>query len=112
MAFWKRSSRQPEARRAGRATVLDVGSSITQSQQQSISVRLRLAVDLYDGDRYQVTTAWRIEHPLIPKVQEGATFKVDVTEGSPEQVHPRDGRMIWDRMRTPEDTKLRPVDDG
>jgi hypothetical protein len=55
-----------------------------------------------------VTTAWQVEHPLIPKVQEGATFRIEVTEGAPAQVHPRDGRMAWDRARTPTNTKLRP----
>ena len=33
-------------------------------------------------------------------------------QGHPEQVHPRDGRMRWDRTRTPKDPKVRAVDEG
>lgn len=116
MAFWRRKAAAPELRHAARATVVEVGSSVVQSQQSSTSLRLRLRVEPTGegaaGDAYEVTTAWTVDAGLVPKVVAGAGFKVDVLEGHPEQVHPRDGRMRWDPTRTPEDPKVRAVDEG
>lgn len=112
MAFWRRKAVAPEARRPATATVVEVGSAVVQTQQSATSLRLRLRVDVDGGDVYEVTTAWTVDAGLVPKVQEGTGFKVDVAEGHPEQVHPRDGRMRWDRTRTPEDPKMRAVDAG
>lgn len=96
--------------------MVEVGSSVVQSQQSATSLRLRLLVEP-TGDRtiagaYEVTTAWTVDAGTVPKVVDGARFKVDVAEGHPEQVHPRDGRMRWDRTRTPKDPKVRAVDEG
>lgn len=112
MAFWRRKATASEVRRPARATVVEVGSSVVQSHQSATSLRLRLRVEVTDGPTYEVTTAWTVDAGLVPKVQEGAGFKVDVVDGHPEQVHPRDGRMAWDRTRTPEDPKMRAVDEG
>lgn len=116
MAFWRRKATAPAVRHAARATVIEVGSSVVQSQQSATSLRLRLLVEpTGDGagtGAYEVTTAWTVDAGLVPKVQEGAGFKVDVVEGHPEQVHPRDGRMRWDRTRTPDDPKVRAVGEG
>ncbi len=111
MAFWRRKA-APEVRVAARATVVEVGASVVQSQQSATSLRLRLRVEpTGDGasGAYEVTTAWTVDAGLVPKVVAGATFKVDVVDGHPEQVHPRDGRMHWDRIRTPADPKARAV---
>ena len=92
--------------------MVEVGSSVVQSQQSATSLRLRLRVAPEGAGSYEVTTAWTVDAGLVPKVVAGAGFKVDVVEGHPEQVHPRDGRMRWDRTRTPEDPKARAVDEG
>ena len=114
MAFWRRKAAAPEVRRPARVTVVEVGSSVVQSQQSATSLRLRLRVQpTGDGNAapaYEVTTAWTVDAGLVPKVQEGAGFKADVVDGHPEQVHPRDGRMAWDRTRTPEDPKVQWLD--
>lgn len=114
MAFWRRKAAAPERRHPARATVIEVGASVVQSRQSATSLRLRLLVEPTGegatGGAYEVTTAWTVEAGLVPRVVEGASFKVDVVEGRPEQVHPRDGRMAWDRTRTPEDPRVRPVD--
>ena len=117
MAFWRRKAAAPEVRHAARATVVEVGSSVVQSHQSATSLRLRLRVEptgegAVAGGAYEVTTAWTVDAGLVPKVVTGAGFKVDVVEGHPEQVHPRDGRMRWDGTRTPEDPKVRAVDEG
>ena len=116
MAFWRRKATAPAVRHAARATVIEVGSSVVQSQQSATSLRLRLRVDpTREGaptGAYEVTTAWTVDAGLVPKVVEGGAFKVEVVEGQPEQVHPRDGRMRWDRTRTPDDPKVRAVDTG
>lgn len=117
MAFWRRKA-APEVRGAARATVVEVGASVVQSQQSATSLRLRLRVEPTDegaggaGGAYEVTTAWTVDAGLVPTVVEGAAFKVDVVEGHPEQIHPRDGRMHWDRTRTPDDPKIKAVDEG
>lgn len=110
MPFWRRAKRAPEVRRPGQATVLTVGSSVVQTQQQSVSLTLRLRVVVTGGPTYEVTTAWRVDQGIVPQVQEGAEWKVDVVEGHLEQVHARDGRISWDRTRTPDDPKLHPLD--
>lgn len=97
---------------AARATVIEVGASVVQSQQSATSLRLRLRVAPEGAGAYEVTTAWTVDDGVVPEVVAGATFEVDGVEGHPEQVHPRDGRMHWDRIRTPEDPKVRAVDDG
>ena len=112
MAFWRRKAAAPEVRVPARATVVEVGASVVQSQQSATSLRLRLRVEVVDGPTYEVTTAWTVDAGLVPKVVTGATFTVDVVEGRPEQVHPRDGRMRWDRTRTPEDPKVQVVGEG
>ena len=112
MAFWRRKAAAPEERRPARATVLEVGSSVVLSQQSATSLRVRLRVEVTDGPTYEVTTAWTVDAGQVPKVQERASFKVDVVHGHPEQVRPRDRRMAWDRTRTPEDPKVRAVDEG
>lgn len=116
MAFWRRKAATPEVRVPARATVVEVGASVVQSQQSATSLRLRLRVELTGdggtGGAYEVTTAWTVDAGLVPKVVAGATFKVDVVEGRPEQVHPRDRRMRWDRTRTPEDPKVQTVGEG
>ena len=94
--------------------MVEVGSSVVQSQQSATSLRVRLRVEpTGDGEvgrAYEVTTAWTVDAGLVPKVVVGAAFKVDVVDGHPEQVHPRDGRMSWDRTRTPEDPKVQWLD--
>ena len=112
MAFWRRKAATPEVRVPARATVVEVGASVVQSQQSATSLRLRLRVSPEGAGAYEVTTAWTVDAGVVPRVVEGATFKVDVVDGHPERVHPRDGRMDWDRIRTPEDPKVRAVDDG
>lgn len=112
MAFWRRKAAAPEKRRPARATVVEVGSSVVQSHQSATSLRLRLRVEVVDGPTYEVTTAWTVDAGLVPKVQESATFKADVVEGKPEQVHPRDGRTTRDAIRTPDDPKVHTVDGG
>ena len=110
MAFWRRKA-APEVRLAARATVVEVGASVVQSQQSATSLRLRLRVSPEGAGPYEVTTAWTVDAGLVPKMAAGGTFKLDVVEGHPEQVHPRDGRMHWDGIRTPVDPKVRAVDD-
>ncbi|HMQ27146.1 MAG TPA: hypothetical protein PKA98_14240 [Acidimicrobiales bacterium] len=112
MAFWRRKATAPEVRVPARGTVVEVGASVLQSQQSATSLRLRLRVAPEGAGAYEVTTAWTVDAGLVPKVVEGASFQVDVVEAHPEQVHPRDGRMHWDRTRTPDDPKVRAVDDG
>lgn len=106
MAFWRRQ-REPEVLRPGRATVLTVGSSLTKPAQQRLDVRLRVRVELDDGERYEVTTAWSIDHAQAARVQEGRVLKVDVVDGRPEEVRPRDSWATWDPIRTPSDPKVR-----
>ena len=93
-------------RRPGRATVLTVGSSVVQTQQQAVSLKLRLGVVVVDNPTYEVTTAWQVDQGIVPQVQGGAEWKVDVVDGKLEQVHPRDGRISWDRIRTPDDPRI------
>lgn len=116
MAFWRRKATAPEVRVPARATVVEVGASVVQSQQSATSLRLRLLVEPTGegaaSGAYEVTTAWTVDAGVVPKVVEGASFKVDVVDGHPEQVHPRDGRMRWDQTRTPEDPKMRAADEG
>ena len=96
--------------------MVEVGSSVVQSQQSAASLRLRLLVEPADdrttAGAYEVTTAWTVDASMVPKVVTGGGFKVDVVEGHPEQVHPRDGRMRWDRTRTPQDPKVRAAGEG
>lgn len=110
MPFWRRRKEAPEVRRPGRARVLTVGGSVVQSQQQSVSLKLRLRVVVVDGPIYEVTTAWQIDLGIVPQVQPGAEWKVDVVDGHLEQVHARDGRITWDRIRTPDDPKIQVLD--
>jgi hypothetical protein len=110
--FWRRKQRPPEVRVGGRATIVEVGSSVVYSRQSAISLRLRLHVVLDSGAAYEVTTAWTIDQGQLPKMRDGASFKVDVVDGRPAEVHPRGGWASWDRTRTPQDTKFRTVDAG
>jgi hypothetical protein len=91
----------------GRATIMDVGSSVVQSRQNAISLRLRLHIELDSGAAYEVTTAWLVDQGQLPKMHEGSSFAVDVVDGRPAEVHPRGGWASWDRTRTPQDTKYR-----
>lgn len=106
MAFWKKS-KPADVLLPGRATVLTVGSSLVKPNQHAVDMRVRVRVELERGEQYEVTTAWRVEQAQVPKAQEGCSLKVDVVEGRLWEVRPRDGWASWDRIRTPQDPKLK-----
>ncbi|GAA5194360.1 hypothetical protein GCM10023322_58530 [Rugosimonospora acidiphila] len=107
-----RRAKPPVVRLGGHATVLAVGGSTAQTQQDAVSARVRVRVELDGGGGYEVSTAWSVAIGQLARLKEGLRLRVDVEADRPQAVHPRDGWAHFDVVKAPREPKLRQLADG
>ena len=97
MLFRRRPKPEPAPRVRGHATIVQVGASNVQTQQDSVVVKLRLRIELDGREPYECTVRWNVQVGSMGGVRAGARFSVEVPEDAPEQVHPTSGgaRLLW-----------------